>query len=747
VQTSRDSAGLATTYEYDTLGRLTAVLPAAGHDGRTRYFYTRATSSSVLAKVDIHHQNNAGTATLAESRILFDALGRVWKEEQRLPGGWSTRETLYDGLGQKSYVSEQGTLGEGTSFQEYDPFGRPRRVRPADSVSGSHDVTFTYAGVRSVTRTVKVATSAAGEVAAATTEVYDRQGRLAEVTEPNGVLTRYEYDVGNRLKKVCQNASGTTCGQTRLFNYDNRGFLLSEQHPEKGASGNGVVSYFDLDARGHARRRVDGLNDLTFVYDAAERLTLVRETGAGFVNCTNNGGRRCLKSFTYGDSTLATDRSRGKLALAQRYNYLTLGTTPYTVRVDESYTYGGRGGRVSYRETAITANNSTNEKFGQNFTWNELGDLESQRYPRCVAYCSEGVPVRTVTYGYGQGRLTSVAGYGSIAYNATGMISQVSHVNGVVDTYGADPDGMARPSSISSSRAGVEIWNAGAPFQYDGAGNVWKQGNHAFTYDRLSRLTGATLYDGPSATGTARTQTYGYDVYGNLTSMTTDGSLLNLPASVATNRLTAGTYDSAGNLTNWSGNTYKYDSLSMMSGYVSGGEDWVYVYTADDERIWSYRKGGGGSVWTLRDLEGRVAAGVPGTPGLEPLQGLPLPGQPTPDRGDRAGRPFLLPSRPPGHRPGDHQRIRPAPDLPSLFPLRPGADRLQPGHREDEVHRPRARPREPRRPGGRPGLHARPALWAGGGAVPELRSGGREPAGSAELEPVWICAGKSPEVY
>jgi RHS repeat-associated protein len=39
---------------------------------------------------------------------------------------------------------------------------------------------------------------------------------------------------------------------------------------------------------------------------------------------------------------------------------------------------------------------------------------------------------------------------------------------------------------------------------------------------------------------------------------------------------------------------------------TNGGEDWIYIYDADDERFWSYRVGGGGSIWTLRGLDGKV---------------------------------------------------------------------------------------------------------------------------------------------
>jgi RHS repeat-associated protein len=78
-----------------------------------------------------------------------------------------------------------------------------------------------------------------------------------------------------------------------------------------------------------------------------------------------------------------------------------------------------------------------------------------------------------------------------------------------------------------------------------------------------------------------------------------------IPASTTTNRLTgAVTYDAAGNLTSWNGAQYTYDRFNQMTRMVSGGEDWTYLYTAGDERIWSYSAAL--SRWTLRDLDGKV---------------------------------------------------------------------------------------------------------------------------------------------
>ncbi|MCP4655471.1 MAG: hypothetical protein GY856_08645, partial [bacterium] len=60
------------------------------------------------------------------------------------------------------------------------------------------------------------------------------------------VTTTYSYDAGNRLAKVETTAEGVT--QVRQFNYDNRAFLTSEMHPEKGRVDHGFVKYFGYDA-------------------------------------------------------------------------------------------------------------------------------------------------------------------------------------------------------------------------------------------------------------------------------------------------------------------------------------------------------------------------------------------------------------------------------------------------------------------------------------------------------------------
>jgi YD repeat-containing protein len=82
----------------------------------------------------------------------------------------------------------------------------------------------------------------------------------------------------------------------------------------------------------------------------------------------------------------------------------------------------------------------------------------------------------------------------------------------------------------------------------NGAGNIKTIGTSGYTYDKVSRLVAATLYDGPTGGGTQKQQSYTFDPFGNLTNITGTSGGRATPTSAQTNRLNgAGTvYDAAG---------------------------------------------------------------------------------------------------------------------------------------------------------------------------------------------------------
>ncbi len=140
--------------------------------------------------------------------------------------------------------------------------------------------------------------------------------------------------------------------------------------------------------------------------------------------------------------------------------------------MQETYTYAGRGGRLSAK--AIHLNNNNIYLFGQSFTWNALGELQQETYPRCTSSaCSAVAPARTVAYTYSLGDLTGVTGWATLSYHDNRELAKVMHANGVTDWIDKDPAQMARPRNVrvTGPFSPVEL----GEYSYDGAGNLVRQ--------------------------------------------------------------------------------------------------------------------------------------------------------------------------------------------------------------------------------------------------------------------------------
>jgi RHS repeat-associated protein len=155
--------------------------------------------------------------------------------------------------------------------------------------------------------------------------------------------------------------------------------------------------------------------------------------------------------------------------------------------------------------------------------------------------------------------------------------------------------------------SGPASWNTGT-YQYDAAGNIVAIGPQAYTYDVSGRLVDAHVV-GPDG---ASNQSFGFDPYGNLTSATKDTVATSISVTSGTNRLTYAAYDASGNVTSYQPPSstvtynYTYDGLNMVQKSAdSASHQSIYVYTADDERIWTYDLSAGVSHWKIRDLDNK----------------------------------------------------------------------------------------------------------------------------------------------
>ncbi|MHC5059381.1 MAG: hypothetical protein ACYTKD_32415, partial [Planctomycetota bacterium] len=266
--------------------------------------------------------------------------------------------------------------------------------------------------------------------------LYDSQGRLVSVCEDrasawagncdDGLLTTYTYDVLGKLTRVCNNFVDGTCGQTRNFVRDGRGFLVHERHPEIGANPGQDLIVYEYDARGNVLKK-DLENstqfDLAYTYDAVGRLIKVHERNG-------SSPRRPLKEFFFARTNVGNDKRAGKLVMTKRHNWVdvqppiqTLNPGSLDAIITEAIRYEGLDGRPSSRQTRFNFNGNT-FAFEYSQTYDQLGNVASITYPQCLhsqGDCPSAAPARTVTYTYEKGFLTGVPGYATnITYQAGG---------------------------------------------------------------------------------------------------------------------------------------------------------------------------------------------------------------------------------------------------------------------------------------------------------------------------------------
>ncbi|HEY2093783.1 MAG TPA: hypothetical protein VGJ81_18075 [Thermoanaerobaculia bacterium] len=473
ISASRDTALAQTTYEYDGLGRLTAVKPPGA--AWTEYQYTLPSSGTDHPAVAVRQRpqgTSTSAATLTEQRFYFDGLGRLIERKSSMPGNeWATVTRTYDNMGRIQKESAPYT----TNMAEYEvPAGATYTQRtygnwihPASSsstVQRTDTVTLpdgtsssiTYTGASEQDKTSSVATGYDHPTDQTTKDSYDYLGRLVGVAEKNATITaNYGYDIADHLSSVGMTGSEGT--QSRSFHYDGRGFLTFETHPE-----NGTTIYKKYDPRGHAEEKhtcgdVPGFNpatltctdsafDLNMTFDSAERLIEVDSRNPD----TSQSPWRPSKIFSFATANTSSNYSQGRLSSAIRHNYQPL---LGDIVVSESFAYD-IAGRMSSKTTAVSQHSGNTDSainsFEQDFKYDALGNILQAGYPTCAdptKYCGSALGVFENTYD--NGYLISVPGFvDSISYYPSGVVKQVNHANALHTVQAQDDSGMARIKSI-----------------------------------------------------------------------------------------------------------------------------------------------------------------------------------------------------------------------------------------------------------------------------------------------------------
>ncbi len=668
ILSSRDPAGVEVEYRWDSLGRLTEILPTPP-EVPTEITYVDLHETRVRQEIDADN--------FIESSFLYDDLGRITEERKRsIIGTYDFRRTEYDIDGQITRQSEwaaEGTADEDLSWTEYeyetfpnpnatepgepdrfrDPLGRVTKVvRPDGSVTETE-----YEGLTTIV-TAHGIEGVDGPLDSTTRYRNDTFGRLVEVDSPgDGADAAYRYDESDRLLKVSLRdplAAGEESDQDRFFEYDRLGRLRRAANPE-----NGTVDYLAYDARGKLLDYRDATTtEFHNSWDAAGRLLSRSVSGLDLV----------VNQYDMGDG-YDVGAAAGKMTGRTSYRIdpqSPEGTSGYHLVSEKKFAYGEKVGAPECTLAGVPAQAAYSglngrptwisekieprgEELRTKYCQNKMGVQSIIKYPSSTAGLRTSAEVEKVHVNGYVDRVIDLARNASyvsrIQYESHGAVKSIERSNGVVawsyrdamgrpTRYTVNPGGAAGdcdtndpsgsggnnsdPGNIGSnpSCTAPPLWNSG-DYAYDGAGNVARIGSDEYFYDVLGRITSANIL---SAVPSTYSLSYQYDAYGNMTSRSKQISsdpVQTTTYSVHTsrNRLLSMTreadtkefkYDPNGNMT-VNGEQYNvFDSSNRLVEVHDGDGNTLAEYQYDSSGYRVRSEVGGIETYFIRDASGRV---------------------------------------------------------------------------------------------------------------------------------------------
>ncbi len=332
-----------TTFGYDAEGRLKSVTDAENHTRTIDYDLagravttTDAAGQSATQRHDANYNviestNENGVVTT----LAYDELNRILKTIVNPgPGGLNlTSEIIYP------------TLLESGSIEGQKPY---RTIDPEGNVAE-----FQYDLLDRVIKQTRIAFDAVSIVSAFS---YDNEGRLTIATDPNDMVTLFEYDGANRLVREVLDALPSGLQLTTRRAYDGNGNLTEIRLPNGNVITNtydaanrltltedliGQVSRNVYDPAGRVVEALDGDDRRTaFTYDKVDRLLTITD------------GLGKTETFTFdkvGNETTARDRN-SNLTTFEYDNLNRLVTTREPLGLTTSFEYDQLGNQTLIRD-------------------------------------------------------------------------------------------------------------------------------------------------------------------------------------------------------------------------------------------------------------------------------------------------------------------------------------------------------------------------------------------------------------
>jgi RHS repeat-associated protein len=601
LYSSTDQNGQATSYNYDSLLRLTRVLgPGLMDRPEHDYIYPNTQQIENVQVVSGSGCGRGGRAACrTDSWTEVDGLGRPSRTARNnggeAGGAYDQADTCYNPVQMTAFASypyQGGGIGgspNGTKqcatgdTSAYDALGRISSV--THSTDTAHPVSYSYYG-----RAMSVQDEGNGS-GTSVTHVYqqDGLGRTTSVCEvasftaigtggspadcgldltgKSGFTTTYTYDPLGNVLSVSQGSL-----QQRTSTYDGVSRLLNEFIPEA----NSTTTYtYNSDGTLYQRARPKAnqsnssvLTTTTYAYDAMHRLT----------------------SVSYDDSSTATNY--------YYYDQTSIwGASPQnpTGRVTSYVGVNNTGGILSYDSMGRVVDNWQCPLNGLCWRLSSGYDLAGQ----LTSATNGGGATFTYTRNVA-GRLTQMSSSGvqapstllsSATYNALGERTADTLGNGVSETFVFDTPG--RLVSVNAVHNGTTVYGLSGPasnntqISFAPNGNLlgtndFINGNWTYTYDALDRLNTANK-TGTSISYNNSSPAVTVDRNANLWTQYINGNPApGLSFDQTKNQITGSstTYDAAGNMRTWndggSTHTYTYDAEGRIVSIDSGSVQYFY---------------------------------------------------------------------------------------------------------------------------------------------------------------------------
>ena len=366
---------------------------------------------------------------------------------------------------------------------------------------------------------------------------WDELQRLSQVTDAKNGYTKYSYDNTQSIS----NPSGITDAKGSVTSYVNNGLdnLLKLISPDSGTH-----NYTAYDANGNLLSQADAKGQLvSYSYDALNRPKTINYSG--------DAGSNTI--FTYDSGSNAV----GRLTKVQ------------TANSSNSYYYDARGNTLSDVQRIAGAD------YTIGYGYDKADNLTNIVYPSKAQ----------VAYIYTSGQLSKILVNGK-AINVThlpfGPINNIEFPNGVSEKIGYNTD-----YSIKSINVSNDLMNREYSYYPNGDIKAITGVNTGYDYDQLSSLTKAD------------NQAYTNDKVSNRTQATISGTTTTYTIATGSNRLdtskvgtveTKYDYDSAGNMIKAGSSNYVYDGLNRLKSVTldtakNGDTLATYQYNAYSQRI------------------------------------------------------------------------------------------------------------------------------------------------------------------